>query len=198
MEKGRLEAFSDGVFAIIITITVLTITTPEGASVFDLKEMVPLILVYGVSFLMIGTNWANHHYLLNITSHINGKVIWANHIYLFTLSFFPVTTEWVGKTGFQSIPTIVYVVVNLAESTAFIVLERIIISSCICKNLDLGKLKKAFKEEATIFLELMALLIAFSEHFRILSYMLLIFMALMWVIPDFRMKKVYEIQRKKK
>ncbi|MBR1444248.1 MAG: DUF1211 domain-containing protein [Firmicutes bacterium] len=76
MDKGRLEAFSDGVIAIIITITALLIEPPKGSTFNDLKEILPLILVYTVSFIMIGTNWANHHHLLKITEHINGKVIW--------------------------------------------------------------------------------------------------------------------------
>ena len=104
MDKGRLEAFSDGVIAIIITITVLLIEPPKGENLSDLTEILPLVLVYTVSFIMIGTNWANHHHLLKVTDHINGKIIWANHFYLFTLSFYPVATAWAGKTNFASLP----------------------------------------------------------------------------------------------
>ena len=191
MDKGRLEAFSDGVIAIIITITALLIEPPKGSTFNDLKEILPLILVYTVSFIMIGTNWANHHHLLKITAHINGKVIWANHFYLFTLSFYPVATAWVGKTNFASAPTITYVAVNLIESMAFILVERIILSEH--RNSSTHKLlSKGRKELATILLELAALVFAFSGRLRFVSYILLLAMTLLWIVPDLRMKRIFE------
>ena len=191
MDKGRLEAFSDGVIAIIITITALLIEPPKGSTFNDLKEILPLILVYTVSFIMIGTNWANHHHLLKITEYINGKVIWANHFYLFTLSFYPVATAWVGKTNFASVPTITYVAVNLLESMAFILVERIILYEH--RNSSTHKLlSKGRKELATILLELAALVFAFSGRLRFVSYILLLAMTLLWIVPDLRMKRIFE------
>lgn len=157
MDKGRLEAFSDGVIAIIITITVLLIEAPEGASWADLQEILPLVLVYAVSFLMIGTNWANHHHLLKVTDHVDGKIIWANHFYLFSLSFYPVATAWVGKTEFAALPTVTYVAVNLVESLAFILLERTILHSHGSTALH-SRIAKSKKELLTVLLEIAALI----------------------------------------
>ncbi len=191
MDKGRLEAFSDGVIAIIITITVLLIEPPKGASFGDLKEILPLVVVYIVSFIMIGTNWANHHHLLKTTNHINGKIIWANHFYLFTLSFYPVATAWVGKTNFAGLPTFTYVAVNLIESLAFILVERMILKSHKDSAIH-EKIGKGRKELATILLELAGLLFALIGPVRFVAYLLLLAMTLLWIVPDLRMKQVYE------
>ncbi len=191
MDKGRLEAFSDGVIAIIITITVLLIEPPKGENLSDLTEILPLVLVYTVSFIMIGTNWANHHHLLKVTDHINGKIIWANHFYLFTLSFYPVATAWAGKTNFASLPTITYVAVNLVESLAFILVERTILSSHKDSSAH-KRLNKGTKELATIILEITALVFAFIGSLRFISYVLLLAMTLLWIVPDIRMEQIFE------
>ena len=191
MDNGRLEAFSDGVIAIIITITVLLIEPPKGENLTDLTEILPLVLVYTVSFIMIGTNWANHHHLLKVTDHINGKIIWANHFYLFTLSFYPVATAWAGKTNFASLPTITYVAVNLVESLAFILVERTILSSYKDSSAH-KRLNKGTKELATIILELAALVFAFIRPLLFISYILLLAMTLLWIVPDIRMEQIFE------
>lgn len=191
MDNGRLEAFSDGVIAIIITITVLLIEPPKGENLTDLTEILPLVLVYTVSFIMIGTNWANHHHLLKVTDHINGKIIWANHFYLFTLSFYPVATAWAGKTNFASLPTITYVAVNLVESLAFILVERTILSSYKDSSAH-KRLNKGTKELATIILELAALVFAFIGPLLFISYILLLAMTLLWIVPDIRMEQIFE------
>ena len=189
MSKGRLEAFSDGVMAIIITITVLLIEPPKGADLKALAEIISLVLVYTVSFIMIGTNWANHHHLLQVTERINGKIIWANSFYLFTLSFYPVSTGWVGQTNFAEIPTAMYAAVNLVESLAFILLERTIISSHDCVKQAVGKGKK---EIVTIILEVLALACAFFTPVRFMTYLLLLVMTGLWIIPDLRLNRVYQ------
>lgn len=196
MDKGRLEAFSDGVIAIIITITVLMIEAPKGEDFAALKEIIPLVVVYAVSFLMIGTNWANHHHLLKVTDHIDGKVIWANHFYLFTLSFYPVATAWVGTTRYAALPTTMYVVVNLIESLAFILVEKTIIRTNDCQRLrDLvGKSKK---ELFTVLLELTALICSFITPVRYMSYVLLLVMTGLWIVPDLRLNKIYHESQKK-
>lgn len=191
MDKGRLEAFSDGVIAIIITITVLLIEPPKGVAWSDLQEILPLVLVYTVSFIMIGTNWANHHHLLKVVDHVNGKIIWTNHFYLFTLSFYPVATAWVGTSHFAKLPTLVYVSVNLIESLAFILVERSILRSH--DNLALHqKIAKSKKELITVLLEGAALVCACFDLIRFLAYVLLLVMTLLWIVPDLRLKKVFE------
>ena len=191
MDKGRLEAFSDGVIAIIITITVLLIEPPKGTSLSDLMELMPLIKVYTVSFIMIGTNWANHHHLLKVSDGINGKVIWANHFYLFTLSFYPVATAWVGNSNFAKLPTVSYVIVNLIESIAFIILEQTIISSHECNMIKM-KIRKSHKELFTILLEILALIFSFVDILRFMSFILLLAMTALWIVPDLRFKQIIQ------
>ncbi|WP_352397557.1 TMEM175 family protein [[Clostridium] aminophilum] len=191
MDKGRLEAFSDGVIAIIITITVLLIEPPKGNSLSDLMELMPLIKVYTVSFIMIGTNWANHHHLLKVSDGINGKVIWANHFYLFTLSFYPVATAWVGNSNFAKLPTISYVIVNLIESLAFILLEQTIINSHECRLIK-TRIRKSHKELFTILLEVMALIFSFIDVLRFMSFILLLAMTALWIVPDLRFKQIIQ------
>lgn len=194
MDTGRLEAFSDGVIAIIITITVLLIKPPKGDALADLKELIPLVRVYTVSFIMIGTNWANHHQLMKITDTVDGKIIWANHFYLFTLSFYPVATAWVGKTNLSMLPTVVYVIVNLIESLAFIGMERLILKEqSVAESLEKGR-----KERATVALEIAALIVALNDHIRFMAYILLLIMTLLWIIPDLRMQKTYEQKKQVK
>lgn len=195
MSKGRLEAFSDGVLAIIITIVILMFDILEGNDLNALKEMVPLFIVYLVSFVMIGMNWANHHHMLQVTEKVNGKIIWANHLYLFTMSFYPVATGWAGKSNFAALPTIMYVVINLVESLSYILLERTIISSHDCVKLK-NAVNGSKKEALTIGLELAALVCAFFKPVRWAAYVLLVVMAAMWVIPDIRMSRVYDESRK--
>ena len=187
MDKGRLEAFSDGVIAIIVTITVLLIEPPAGETFADLKEILPLVIVYTVSFIMIGTNWANHHHLLKAAEQVNGKIIWANHFYLFTLSFYPVATAWVGTTDFAALPTTMYVVINLVESLAFILVESMIVRSNECKLLK-ERIGKGRKEFLTILLEVGAFVCSFFTPARFLSYILLLVMTALWIIPDLRLK----------
>ena len=191
MSKGRLEAFSDGVFAIIITIIILLFDVPEQNDINALKELFPLFIVYLVSFIMIGTNWANHHHLMQVASHVNGKIIWANHLYLFTLSFYPVAAGWVGKSDFATLPTIVYVIVNLIESLSYILLQRMIVTSHECVILK-KVVNESKKELLTILLEIAALVCAFFTPVQWLAYVLLVVMAGLWVVPDIRMKKIYD------
>lgn len=113
MTTGRLEAFSDGVIAIIITITILIIDVPNGNDWPDLLAVLPLVICYAISFIVVGANWVNHHHLLQAAGSVNGKILWTNLLYLLVLSFLPVTTGWVGKSDFSMIPVRVYVLVNL-------------------------------------------------------------------------------------
>ena len=166
MTKGRLEAFSDGVIAIIITITILEIGLPEGNDMRALIAILPLVACYLISFIMVGTNWANHHHLLQVAGSVDGKILWANLLYLFVLSFQPVATGWVGKSLFAMLPVRVY-----------------------CFKVAVSESRK---EMWTICVELLALLLSFIPRVHYISCPLLVVAASPWIIPDLRMKRVFE------
>src|SRR5713226_8538837 len=119
MSKGRLEAFSDGVIAILITIMVLGLTPPRGADPAALRPLIPTFLSYVLSFVFLGIYWSNHHHLLQIAKHVNGPVLWANLHLLFWLSLVPFVTNWMGATNFATWPVALYGVVLLASALAF-------------------------------------------------------------------------------
>ena len=191
MTKGRLEAFSDGVIAIIITITILLIQVPEGEGLEALLSLLPLAVSYLVSFIMVGTHWVNHHHLLQVASHVNGKILWANLFYLFTLSFFPVTTSWVGRTHFAQLPTTVYVLISLLEFFSYVLLQQAIVHSkdCVILNQVMDESKK---ELITFAIEVLALICSFFTPVRWASYVLLVLGTAPWIVPDLRMSMVYE------
>ncbi|MBN8713427.1 MAG: DUF1211 domain-containing protein [Xanthomonadales bacterium] len=129
MGKGRLEAFSDGVIAIIITIMVLELKAPESASFAALPPLLPVLLSYVLSFLYVGIYWNNHHHMLSISHHVSGKVLWANLHLLFWLSLFPFTTAWMGENHFAAPPTAVYGVILLMAAVAYWILQRQLIAA---------------------------------------------------------------------
>src|SRR5207248_9141786 len=127
MNKGRLEAFSDGVLAVIITVMVLEMKPPHGASVRALREVVPVFLTYILSFVYIGIYWNNHHHLLHATQRVNGVTLWANLHLLFWLSMVPFTTAWMDENHFQSWPVAVYGMVLLMAGVAYFILTKALI-----------------------------------------------------------------------
>ena len=195
MTKGRLEAFSDGVIAIIITITILLIDLPDGNEWADLMAIMPLVGCYLISFILVGTNWVNHHHLLQVTQEVNGKVLWANLLFLFLLSFAPVSTGWVGKSGFAMIPVRVYVVLNLACALSYLLLEKTIIHSNECDALK-AAVDESRKELWTIGIEVLALILSFIPGAHYASCPLLVVAVAPWIVPDLRMKRVFEEARK--
>ncbi|MFL5293545.1 MAG: TMEM175 family protein, partial [Myxococcales bacterium] len=128
MHKGRLEAFSDGVIAILITIMVLELKIPHGDDLRALGPLVPVFLTYVLSYVYLGIYWNNHHHMLHATSRINGKILWANLHLLFWLSLVPFVTGWMGENHFAATPTAVYGVVMLAAGVAYLVLQSAIIA----------------------------------------------------------------------
>ena len=126
-ETDRLEAFSDGVMAVIITIMAFSIPTPEGSTPAALRGLVPHLLVYVLSFVMVGIYWNNHHHLLRATERISGSVMWANLFLLFWLSLFPIVTAWVGRFPHTRLPAVAYGLVGLGAGVAYSVLVRMII-----------------------------------------------------------------------
>ena len=196
MTKGRLEAFSDGVIAIIITITILLIDLPEGDGWSDLVSILPLVWSYLISFILVGTNWVNHHHLLQVATEVNGKVLWANLLYLFILSFLPVSTGWVGRSHFAMVPVSVYVMLNLAGALSYLLLEKAIIRSSGCEVLKTA-VSESKKEQWTIFIEALALIASFFPGFHYAACPLLVVAVAPWIIPDLRMKRVFEEARRK-
>src|SRR5499433_2660964 len=127
MNKTRLEAFSDGVLAIIITIMVLELKIPRGADLAALKPLLPVFLNYVLSFVYLGIYWNNHHHLLQATRRINGRILWANLHLLFWLSLVPFATGWMGENHFAAVPTAGYVIVLLCAGVAYIILQTTIV-----------------------------------------------------------------------
>src|SRR5207237_8300428 len=128
MTKGRLEAFSDGVIAILITIMVLELRVPHGADWAALRPLLPIFLTYVLSFVNLGIYWNNHHHMLHTTNRINGKILWANLHLLFWLSLIPFVTGWMGENHFASLPTAVYGVVLLLAAVAYTILLQTILA----------------------------------------------------------------------
>lgn len=191
MTKGRLEAFSDGVIAIIITITILEIGLPEGDDMHALISILPIAACYMISFIMVGTNWANHHNLLQVAGSVDGKILWSNLLYLFILSFQPVATGWVGKSDFAMLPVRVYCLLHLASSLSYMLLQKLIISAHDCEILKIA-VSESGKEMWTICMEVLALVLSFFPGVHYLSCPFLVIAVMPWIIPDLRMKRVFE------
>jgi uncharacterized membrane protein len=191
-----MEAFSDGVIAIIITITVLLIDLPEGDGWSDLLKILPIIGSYFVSFVLVGTNWVNHHHLMQVAEGVDGKVLWANLLYLFVLSFFPLATGWVGRSNYALIPVRVYVIVNLAGAFSYLLLEKAIVA-CGSDEVLKTVLFESKKEKWTFFFEILAFLATFVSKVHYVSSLLLLVAVTPWIIPDMRMKHVFEERNRK-
>jgi len=187
MGKARLEAFSDGVIAILITILVLELKVPHGTDLAALRPLVSVFLTYVMSFVYLGIYWNNHHHLLHATTRIDGKVLWANMHLLFWLSLVPFTTGWMGENHYDATPTAGYGVVLLFAGVAYFVLARAIIAA---QGPD-GKLARAVgrdvKGRVSMVLYAVAIGLAFVRPW--LAHVLYIGVALMWLVPDRRIEK---------
>ena len=187
MSKGRLEAFSDGVIAILITILMLELKVPEGADLAALRSMGPIFLTYILSFVFIGIYWNNHHHMLHMVTRINGKILWANMHLLFWLSLVPFTTAWLGSHYTEPLPTAVYGIVLFAAGLAYFFLQTAIISD----QGEGSKLKAAvgtdYKSKASILMYSSAIGLSFVDtHVADAIYVLL---AAIWFIPDRRIER---------
>ena len=194
MTRGRLEAFSDGVIAIVITITILLIDLPDGDDMRALMGIMPLAACYLISFILIGTNWVNHHHLLQVTGRVDGKILWANLLYLFVLSFIPVSTGWVGRSDFAMLPVRVYVLINLASTASYFLLEKAIVRTNDCERLK-AAVNESKKELWSFAVEGLALAASFVRGLHYASCPLLVVAIAPWIIPDLRMKRVFEEAR---
>ncbi|HKR02703.1 MAG TPA: TMEM175 family protein [Pyrinomonadaceae bacterium] len=186
MKKGRLEAFSDGVIAILITILVLELRIPHGSDWASLRPLLPVFLTYVLSFVYLGIYWNNHHHMLYATAQVNGKVLWANMHLLFWLSLIPFTTGWMGENHFAPLPTAVYGVVLLAAAIAYYILQSLLISQQGANSTLKNAIGKDIKGKISPLLYLVAIPLAFVNQW--ISDGIYVFVALMWLIPDRRIE----------
>jgi uncharacterized membrane protein len=188
MEKGRLEAFSDGVVAILITILVLEFRVPDGASWGALGPMLPTFLTYVLSFVFIGIYWNNHHHMLQLTTRINGRILWANLHLLFWLSLVPFVTAWMAKTRLSPAPTALYGVVLLMAGVAYTILQMAIIAEQggRAESPLYAAVKSDVKGKLSVVLYGAAILVALVRP--PIAAALYVAVALMWFIPDPRIE----------
>jgi uncharacterized membrane protein len=188
MGKGRLEAFSDGVIAVIITIMVLELQAPIGTDLAALKPKIPVFLSYVLSFIFVGIYWNNHHHLLHAVHKINGRVLWANLHLLFWLSIVPFATDWMGVNHWAAVPVALYGTVLFMAGMAFTILSRELIAYEGKGSTLARALGRDFKGKASLLFYALAVPLSFVNT-RI-SIALYVLVSLMWLIPDQRIEKV--------
>ena len=187
MSKSRLEAFSDGVIAIIITIMVLEFKVPHEATWRSLIPVAPVFLSYALSFVFVGIYWSNHHHLLQVVEHVNGSVLWANLHLLFWLSLTPFVTGWLGENKFAAVPAALYGVVLLCAAIAYFILARSLLSIHSPDSVLATALGADFKGKISMVIYLVAIPLAFVRSW--LACGLYILVAVMWLAPDRRIEK---------
>lgn len=189
MGKTRLEAFSDGVLAIIITIMVLELKVPHGDDWESLHHLLPVFLSYVLSFIYVAIYWNNHHHMLHTVKHVNGRVLWANMHLLFWLSLVPFVTGWMGENHFSSLPTATYGVVLFMAALAYWILQNCIISAEGGKESLLAKaVAKDYKGKLSILFYAVAVPLAFWTEW--VADTIYVLVAIIWLIPDPRIEKV--------
>jgi len=193
MEKNRLEAFSDGVLAIIITIMVLELKAPHGEDFQALAPLLPVFLSYLLSFIYVGIYWNNHHHMFQSTKNVSGGILWANLHLLFWLSLFPFSTAWIGENHLASLPTAAYGVVLLMAAIAYYVLQQTIIARQGRDSLLKSALGSDWKGKLSPALYLAAIPLAFVSPW--IATGLYTFVALMWLVPDRRIERVLSENR---
>ncbi|HPY40082.1 MAG TPA: TMEM175 family protein [Thiolinea sp.] len=190
MEKNRLEAFSDGVLAIIITIMVLEIKVPHGDTWEALVPLIPVFLSYVLSFVYVGIYWNNHHHMLNTTKHVDGSILWANLALLFWLSLVPFSTGWMGENHFAPIPTMLYGITLLMAALSYTLLQTKIIRLQGEHSLLKQAVEKDRKGKLSVAMYIAAIVLAPLGVTHWVSLALYIGTAFMWLIPDRRIEKV--------
>ncbi len=188
MQKTRLEAFSDGVLAIIITIMVLEMKVPHGAGIEILKPLLPVFFSYILSFLYVGIYWNNHHHLLHTVTKVSGGILWANLHLLFWLSLFPFVTGWMGENHFAATPTAAYGIVLFMAAIAYYILQIAIIRHQGSRSILASALGSDWKGKISPLLYLAAIGLSFLNPW--VSSGIYVFAALLWLMPDRRIEKV--------
>ena len=187
MRKNRLEAFSDGVIAIIITIMVLELKVPHGEDLQTLKPMIPVFLSYILSFVYLGIYWNNHHHMLHAADTVTGPILWANLHLLFWLSLVPFATGWMGENHFASAPAAIYGAVLLLAAIAYYILQQLIIASQGSHSILKRAVGGDWKGKVSPILYAVAIPLAFWQQW--MSLAIYVIVALIWLIPDRRIEK---------
>ena len=187
MNKGRLEAFSDGVIAIIITIMVLELKVPHGEGFESLKPVLPTLLLYLLSFIYVGIYWNNHHHMLHACGKVSGSILWANLALLFWLSLIPFATEWMGDNHFSTAPTAFYGFVLLMSAVAYLILQGLIIYVEGTDSVLKEAVGRDWKGRTSMVLYVTAIACAFWSP--VVSHVIYVAVALIWLIPDRRIER---------
>jgi len=187
MSKGRMEAFSDGVIAIIITIMVLELRPPTGTDIASLTPLLPAFLSYALSFVFLGIYWSNHHHLLQAIKHVDGRVLWANLHLLFWLSLTPFVTAWMGENHFAPWPVALYGFVLLFSAIAYFILTKVLLAVHGKDSLLAAALGGDFKGQISLVIYGVAILLSFVATW--VSCALYVLVAIMWLVPDKRIEK---------
>jgi uncharacterized membrane protein len=190
MTKGRLEAFSDGVIAILITIMVLELRAPQGADIRALTPLLPKFLAYLLSFVVLAIYWNNHHHLFHATHHINGRILWANLHLLFWLSLIPFTTAWMGENHFEPLPTATYGADLLLAGIAYTILQRTLIWQGSMDPKVAVAVGRDWKGKTSAALYAIAVPLAFVH--QAIAGTIYVVVALMWFVPDRRIERVLD------
>jgi uncharacterized membrane protein len=187
MGKNRMEAFSDGVLAIIITIMVLEMKVPHGADFAALRPLLPVFLTYVLSFIYLGIYWNNHHHMLHVTQHVSGAILWANLHLLFWLSLFPFVTGWMGENHFAVMPTALYGVILLMAAVAYWILQQAIIARHGRESLLAEAVGRDLKGKLSPVLYVIAIFAAFIAPW--VAGALYVLVAILWLVPDRRIER---------
>ena len=193
MNKSRLEAFSDGVFAIIITIMVLELKIPKRADFPSLLPLLPVLLSYILSFLYLGIYWSNHHHMLHTVKHVNGGILWANLHLLFWLSLFPFVTAWMGENHLSIATTVLYGSVLLFAAIAYFILQNVIIRSQGKESLLAKAVGGDIKGKSSPLLYLSGIAVSFGSP--LLAEFIYVLVALIWLIPDKRIERAMDAEK---
>jgi len=187
MTTSRIEAFSDGVIAIIITIMVLELRVPHEANLAALRPLAPVLLSYLLSFIYIGIYWSNHHHLLHAANHVDGRILWANLHLLFWLSLVPFVTAWMGENHFERVPVAIYGVVLFAASIAYFILTQALIALHGRTSKLATAVGRDFKGLLSTFIYALAVPLSLTRGW--LGFTLYVVVAIMWLVPDRRIER---------
>ncbi|HEX4407990.1 MAG TPA: TMEM175 family protein [Xanthobacteraceae bacterium] len=186
MGKGRLEAFTDGVIAIVITIMVLEIKVPQGADFAAFAAGLPILLTYALSFVNVGIFWNNHHHMLHTATRIDGRVLWANLFLLFWMSLVPFVIRWIDEAGFQPLPVSAYGLVLLMSAVAYIVLQSAIVAVSGNESVLAVAIGRDVKGKTSIILYALGMALAFFHP--AIAIAIYVAVALLWLVPDRRIE----------